>query len=216
MVDRPVDEHPGARLGAHPGAAWCALALVLAVPALALGWTPLDPAQADPLHAHLMWVREAALSQPWRCWTAAWVHGSAPHLMGNLMGAVLVALLGVVARVPARFALAWAVAWPLTHLSLLIDPRLLAYGGLSGVLHAGVAVAAISLLSQPALRRLGWALLMGLLLKVGFEAPWRDALVASTTLGVAVAPLVHLTGVVCGILGGSVLGGLIRRLAPAG
>lgn len=191
---------------------------MLTLPALALGWTPLDPAQADPFHAQLIWTRDAAWSQPWRCWTTAWVHGSAPHLMGNLMGAVLVALLGVVARVPARFALAWAVAWPLTHLSLLIDPRLLAYGGLSGVLHAGVAVAAISLLPQPALRRLGWALLTGLLLKVCLEAPWRDALVASPTLGVTVAPLVHLAGVVWGILGGLMfgLGGLIRRLAPAG
>lgn len=187
---------------------------MLAVPALALGWTSLDPAQADPLHAHLIWTRDAAWSQPWRCWTAAWVHGSAPHLMGNLMGAALVALLGLVARVPARFALAWALAWPLTHLSLLIDPRLQAYGGLSGVLHAGVAIVAISLLPQPTRRRLGWALLVGLLLKVGFEAPWRDALVESTTLGLTVAPLVHTTGVAWGIFLGWLLG--IRRLVPAG
>jgi hypothetical protein len=123
--------------------------------------------------------------------------------MGNLMGAVLVALLGVAARVPPRFALAWAAAWPLTHLSLLVDPRLLAYGGLSGVLHAGVAIAALSLLLQPAVRGLGGMLLIGLLLKVGLEAPWRAALVESATLGVAVAPLVHTTGVVWGLLLGS-------------
>ncbi len=195
MADRSLD--------AHPATAWCFLALLLALPALALGWTPLDPAQADSLHARLIWTRDAALSQPWRCWTAVWAHGSAPHLMGNLMGSVLVALLGVVARVPARFAVAWVVAWPLTHLSLLIDPRLPAYGGLSGVLHAGVAIAAVSLLVQPAVRRMGVILLAGLLLKVGFEAPWRDALVASSTLGMAVAPLAHATGVAWGLICGA-------------
>lgn len=198
--------------------AWCFLALLLALPALALGWTSLDLAQADPLHARLVWTHDTAATQPWRCWTAVWVHGSAPHLMGNLLGAVLVALLGVVARVPARFALAWAVAWPLTHLSLLIDPRLQAYGGLSGVLHAGVAVAAVSLLSQPPLRRLGMVVLAGLLLKVGFEAPWRDALVSSATLGVAVAPLVHTTGVAWGLLlgGWALWRSQVRSTRPAG
>ena len=42
-------------------------------------------------------------------------------------------------------ALAWALAWPLTHLALLAEPALLRYGGLSGVLRAGAAVAAVAL-----------------------------------------------------------------------
>lgn len=186
------------------------MVIVLCLPALAVGWSPLDPALADPLHAGLIWLRSAAWAEPWRCWSAVWVHGSAPHLMGNLMGGVLVALLGAVARVPPRFALAWAAAWPLTHLSLIADPRLLAYGGLSGVLHAGVAIAALSLLLQPAARGLGRMILVGLLLKVGLEAPWRAALVESATLGVAVAPLVHTTGVAWGLL----LGGWARWRSP--
>lgn len=172
---------------------------MLTLPALALGWAPLDPQHADPLHAALLWTRATAWSQPWRCWTAVWVHGSALHLLGNLLGALLVALLGVAARVPPRFALAWAFAWPPTQLSLLLDPSLLAYGGLSGVLHAGVAVAAISLLRQAAVRPVGWALLAGLLLKIVIEAPWHAATVAAPLLGIAVAPLAHLAGVVWGV-----------------
>lgn len=179
---------------------------MLAVPALALGWTPLDPLRADSLHAVLLWTHEQAWSQPWRWWTAAWVHGSPLHLLGNLIGALLVALLGVVARLPTRYAVAWLLAWPLTHLSLIVDARLPAYGGLSGVLHAGVAVAAVSLLMQARLRVLGALLLAGLALKVGLEAPWRAALFESATLGMAVAPLAHLTGVVWGVMAGVVCG----------
>ncbi len=195
---------------AHPATAWCGVALVLALPALVLGASPLDPASAPPLHAALLWTREAAQQSPWqglwRCWTAAWVHGSAMHLAANLVAVLLVALLGVVARVPPPAAWAWAAAWPLTQLGLLLDARLPAYGGLSGVLHAGVAVVAVWLLcAAPRVRGLGGLLLGGLLLKVGIEAPWREALVASPGLGIAVAPLAHATGVVAGAVMGAVV-----------
>lgn len=189
--------------------------MVLALPSLSLGWTPLDPARADALHAALLWTRDTAWSQPWRCWTAAWVHGSAPHLLGNLLGTVLVALLGVAARVPPHAALAWALAWPLTQLGLFVDARLPAYGGLSGVLHAGVAVAALHLLARPALRVVGAVVLIGLLAKVLGEAPWHAALWPSGALGIAVAPLAHLSGVLSGVIG--VAAGVLAcgRLRPA-
>ena len=204
------------RSGAHQAAAWCAVALALALPALSLGWSPLDPARADALHAALLWTRDTAWSQPWRCWTAAWVHGSAPHLLGNLLGTVLVVLLGLAARVPPRAALAWALAWPLTQLGLFADAHLPAYGGLSGVLHAGAAVAALHLLAHPALRGLGAAVLVGLLAKVLGEAPWQAALWPSAALGIAVAPLAHVSGVMSGLLCGvacGLLSGVFRPTA---
>jgi len=201
---------------AHPATAWCGVALALALPALVLGASPLDPALAPPLHAALLWTRDAAQHAPWqglwRCWTAAWVHGSAVHLATNLAAVLLVALLGVVARVPPSAACAWVAAWPLTQLGLLIDARLPAYGGLSGVLHAGVAVVAVWLLCvAPRARGLGGLLLAGLMLKVGIDAPWREALVASPGLGIAVAPLAHATG----LLAGGAMGAAIAVAALA-
>ena len=61
-------------------------------------------------------------------------------MLANMLGLVVVAVLGRVAQVPAVVALAWLVSWPLLHLALLMQPALAHYGGLSGVLHAGVAV----------------------------------------------------------------------------
>ncbi|MEY2876476.1 MAG: rhombosortase, partial [Pseudomonadota bacterium] len=67
--------------------AWLGVGLLLVVPSvltapgsglarLALGWVP-----------SLVW------SEPWRGWSAAWVHLSVQHLLANLAGAALVLLL---------------------------------------------------------------------------------------------------------------------------
>lgn len=145
--------------------------------------------------------------QPWRWWSAAWVHYSGRHLLANLAGAVLVAGFGVAARVPMRAAMAWALAWPLTHLALLPRPGLAHYGGLSGVLHAGVAVACFSLLRRERgwPRRIGALVLAGLVLKVLLEAPWSASLPRSTALGITTAPWAHLGGVFGGLLAAAAL-----------
>lgn len=177
------------------GAAWVAAALLMLLPALALGWT--DPDRPDALHAALIWQRAHALDQPWRLVTAAWVHGSVLHLGVNLLGGVIVAALGLAAGCDARAARAWLLAWPLTHALLLVDARLTWYLGASGVLHAGVAVAAIGLLRTPR-RLVGAALLLGLLAKIVSESPWWASSVPAPMLGVAVAPLAHAAGAVAG------------------
>lgn len=122
------------------------------------------------------------------------------HLLANLAGAALVGALGWVAGVPARFTWAWAAAWPLTQLGLLAEPSLLHYGGLSGVLHAGVAVAALHLvLAGPGTqRRIALAILCGLVIKVLSESPWEGAHF-DAALGISVAPLAHATGLAAGI-----------------
>ena len=164
---------------------------VLTVPGRGLAWQALA------------WVPTLAWSEPWRWWSAAWVHLSGGHLLANLAGAVLVLLLGGVARLPREAAWAWALAWPLTHLGLLLWPALSRYGGLSGVLHAGVAVAAVTLGwcgEQRRERVLGVLLLAGLCAKVIGERPWVHALVTPAGWDIVVAPMAHASGAVCGVL----------------
>ena len=161
----------------------------------ALGW--FVPTLAWDWQPGLVW------QQPWRWWTAAFVHWSPLHAAANLGAALLVALFGAVARVPARVALAWLLAWPLTHLGLLVAPGLLHYGGVSGVLHAGVAavIVYLVLLAPGVRRRIALALGAGLLLKLWFEAPWGAPLRQAPGWDIAVVPLAHATGTLAGALG---------------
>lgn len=172
---------------------WLALAALLVLGALAA---------STASRSALEWQRDAVLAEPWRLWTAAWVHWSALHLAANLVGCMLVAALGCVARVPATAVLAWCAAWPLTHGVLLWQVELQRYGGLSGVLHAGVAVAAWHLLrhDRGTRRWIGAALLAGLAVKVLSERPWAAALVRTPPWDFAVAPFAHAAGVGAGLL----------------
>ena len=186
---------------------WIAASALLGLGALAgLG---LPPAALD-------WQPTLASSEPWRAWSAAIVHLSALHLAANLAGVALVAALGFVARVPRRSVLAWFVAWPLTHLALLARPDLVHYAGLSGVLHAGVAVVAVHLIATArGLRRaIGLALLGGLALKVASETPWAaEALRHPAGWDIAVAPFAHASGLVAGALASALAETLARRRA---
>lgn len=177
--------------------AWTVVCLLLALPAALM-----SPGGGLSRRA-LAWEPQLAWTEPWRWWSAAWVHLSGMHLAANLAGAVLVLLLGRVARLPREAAWAWALAWPLTHLSLALEPELRRYGGLSGVLHAGVAVAAVALVRIGPTRRerlVGVALLAGLVLKVAGEQPWAQVLVVRPGWDIAVAPLAHASGVFWGTL----------------
>ena len=173
--------------------AWVALTALLGALAL-LAWQ-VERSAID-------WQPALAWAQPWRAFSAVAVHYSALHLAANLAGAALVAALGLVAKVPARCVWAWGVAWPLTQLGLLIQPALLHYGGLSGVLHAGVAVAAVHLLVRGATsqRRIGGAILVGLGIKVLSETPWGAPLRHPEGWDIAVAPLAHASGLLAGVI----------------
>jgi rhomboid family GlyGly-CTERM serine protease len=190
-----------------PGSAWwCGVAALLAVGALLAH---------GRLTEVIDWQPALVLAHPWRWWSAAWVHYSNLHLAANLAGALLVALLGVAAQVSARVAIAWLLAWPLTHLGLLIEPNLAHFGGLSGVLHAGVAVIVLQLVIEGPRRRrwLGLALAAGLLIKVISEAPWSGPVQHPPGWDIGIAPLAHACGVVAGALAGALLIGLPRARA---
>jgi rhomboid family GlyGly-CTERM serine protease len=184
---------------------WLAAAALLGlVAALAFAAFATPPAALD-------WQPELAASEPWRAWSAALLHLSGLHLAANLAGAALGGALGFVAAVPRRSVFAWLVAWPLTQFALLARPDLAHYAGLSGVLHAGVAVVAMHLIAaaRGARRTIGFALLAALALKVASEAPWAtEALRHPAGWDIAVAPFAHA--------GGFVVGAVVSALAEAG
>lgn len=174
--------------------AWCALAGALALAALVSWGLPRE---------RLEWQPALALQAPWRAWSAAFAHWSGWHLGANLAGCAVVAAFGVAARVPPRSSLAWLAAWPIGHALLALQPALTSYGGLSGVLHGGVAIAAWHLAREdasPQRRRLGWAVLIGLVLKLTIEAPWGAPTRSVPGWDFAVAPLAHATGALAGLL----------------
>jgi len=195
------------RLSALPGApfdpfearprslAWWTLAAGLAMGSLAAWW--VDVGRLD-------WQPGLAAAQPWRWWSGAWVHWSWGHLAANLAGTALIGALGARAHADRIDAWAWFVAWPLTHLGLLLQPELLHYGGLSGVLHAGVVIAAIGLcLRESGMRRaVGGLILAGVAIKVGLEQPWHGALRQVAGWSIAIAPGAHFSGAVAGVVCG--------------
>ena len=182
-------------------ALWCAGTLLASwLPANSLDWQPAN-----------------AATEPWRAFTAIFVHWSPQHLGTNLLAAAVVGGYGFAAGVPRRATLAWGLAWPLTHIALAVQPALVHYGGLSGVLHAGVAIATLWLLltSGPGARwrqAIGLMVATGLVVKLVTEEPWGPALRHSAEWDIAVAPLAHATGAAAGLLCGG-LAFLWRRPA---
>ena len=184
--------------------AWAVMAIVLALGALALWPAP---------RVALDWQPALAMVQPWRFWTAAWVHLSPLHLQANLLGCGMVAAFGVVAGLPREATIAWLAAWPLTHAALALQPTLSHYGGLSGLLHAGVAIAALLLAgrSNRRQRSIGLAVLAGLAAKLVLEHAWPGLPREVPGWDIRVAPLAHLTGAASGLLCGAASMLWVRR-----
>ena len=185
----------GVRSSADGGRAWCALAAVLAVGA-ALGVRPRAARRSTGSRRSRCASRGARSS-------AAFVHYSALHLLANLAGvAAGRRARRVRARAVRRSPLAWLLAWPLTQLGLLARPDLLHYGGLSGVLHAGVACVAVHLIvhARGPRRAIGALLLAALAIKVVSEAPWGPALRHPAGWDIATAPFAHASGLVAGVI----------------
>jgi rhomboid family GlyGly-CTERM serine protease len=165
---------------------WLITAAVFAAAAL-LAW-PVD-------RQLLLWHPD----QPWRAFTAPLAHLSLQHLIANLAGCAAIGWLGHAARLPARASLAWWLAWPLTQLGLLLRPELQSYGGLSGVLHAGVAIVGVELLQRRGRERwIGVGLLLGLLLKLWIDDPLGPPGQFREGWNIPIAPFAHLSGAVVG------------------
>lgn len=175
-----------------PSRAWLALSAALALLALAGYWLPTEV---------LAWRADAPWAV-WRWFSAAAVHWTPLHLGANLAGLSLLAWLGAGARLPSGAASAWLAAWPLTHAPLVLVQDLQAYGGLSGVLHAGAVVSGSYMLvrgGSKAHRAIGLGVLAGVALKLGLEAPWQAALHTGTGWGFPVAVIAHASGALAGL-----------------
>ncbi len=141
------------RRAADDGGAWIALAALLAVGAVlvtAIAAEAPGPLGGAAISTALDWQPALGLREPWRLWSAAWVHLSGAHLAVNLAGLAVITGIGWRARAGAATAAAWCLAWPLTQAFMLVAGAGLAavmphYGGLSGVLHAGVVVLGLAL-----------------------------------------------------------------------
>lgn len=169
---------------------WSAVSLGLALLASLAWWLPREWLDWQPA----LWITE-----PWRILSGALVHWSPQHLLANLAACAVLALLGRAGHL--RASPAWLLAWPLTQLGLLAQPALLHYGGLSGLLHAGVAVAVLELLARGGReRRLAIGIGLGLLAKLWLEQPFGPALRAVPGWDIPIAPFAHLSGVLAGAL----------------
>lgn len=169
------------------------MAAALGLAALALWGAPREA---------LDWQPGLAASQPWRLWTAGLVHLTPGHLLANLAGCAVVGAFGMAARASVASAVAWAMAWPIGHAALAALPQLQHYAGLSGVLHAGVVVAALPLLWREAGRPrwIGAAVLAGLALKLLFERGWSSPIQHVPGWDFPIAGAAHLTGAAAGLV----------------
>ena len=167
---------------------WLITAALFAAAAL-LAW-PVD-------RQLLLWHPD----QPWRAFTAPLAHLSLQHLIANLAGCAALGWLGHAARLPVRASIAWWLAWPLTQLGLLLRPELQSYGGLSGVLHAGVAIVVVELVQRRGRERwVGIGLLLGLLVKLWIDDPFGPPGQLREGWNIAIAPFAHLSGAVAGLV----------------
>jgi len=189
----PVRLNEKAKERPAPGVLWLWIGAALALAATLAWWA--DSTTLD-------WQPQRAWPEAWRWWSAALVHFTPMHLGANLLATALVAAYGWAARVPTPVAVAWIASWPFTHLALLAKPELAHYGGLSGVLHGGVAATTVWLVlrGQGAQRTVGWMMLVGQSIKLLVEEPWGAAIHAPSELDVAVAPLAHASGSIAGAL----------------
>ena len=196
---------------AHPwrSRAWALVALA------AVAFSLL--AQALPREL-LQWEPARAWREPWRWWTAGFVHHGWTHLALNLAACAVTGLYGQraaracagteaeAARLAWRWAGCWLLAWPLTHLGLLAWPQLASlayYGGLSGVLHAAVGVVCVGLLVNGRTRGprfVGACVLAGLAAKIVLEEPLGPGVRPVPGWEVGVVPLAHATGALAGLL----------------
>ncbi len=174
---------------------------------------PADAARA------LAWRADHWAGQPWTLWTSAWVHLSAPHLLGNLLALGALAAAGGIVRPGLHGAAAWWLAWPLVPLSLLLWPPIGYAAGLSGLLHAGAALLAMHLLlveHSPIRHARHWGALLalGLLAKTALEHGWADPVARDPVTGMPVVQAAHLCGVAWGALLGWAAAATRDRFRP--
>lgn len=143
----------------------------------------------------------------WRLWTGHLVHGSNYHLAWNL---VLLIGLGLLFEktVRQRLWILFFLSAPIVSVGVLfLQPSLLVYRGLSGILNTFfVAGALCSAREERAQGHLAMEMVyigcvVGVFAKIGFEL-WGDAPLFTETnrLGGVPVPIAHISGALAGLL----------------
>lgn len=192
---------------------WLSLCLLHAVASMLVWWA------GAPLAQVLTWRSDTWWQHPWTLWTTPWVHIHTPHLIGNQMAVGALAAMAWLVRPNALASAAWLMAWPTVALVLPLWPHIGYAVGLSGLIHAAVAVVAVHLLwGQGALgprhRRWGCVLAAGLGAKLALEQGWHWPVVWSNGADMSVVQAAHLTGAVAGLAFSVVLLAGQHWLAP--
>jgi len=187
---------------------WPTLCAALAVASLAV-WAA-GPAAA----AALQWDAGTWMRQPWTLFTSALVHLSGAHLLANLLALGALAILGwsMGAGTPASIALLGA--WPLGTLALLAWPGVTRYSGLSGLVHAAVAVLWVHAAIRGRAYPLTFVLFVALVFKLLGEHAWTTPVAFDPDWGFNVVYAAHLGGALTGAVCGLVAAVWSRALRP--
>jgi hypothetical protein len=175
---------------------WLSLCVAHAVGSMLVWW------MGDRLSAVLIWRADDWFERPWSLWTSAWVHMNTQHLISNQLAVGALAAMAWVLKPGLRASAAWLAVWPLVPLVLPMWPHIGYYAGLSGLIHAAVAVVGVYLLAGRSgvrvARRWGLMLLLGVAAKLLFERSWQWPVVWSDSLGISVVQSAHLVGAAAG------------------
>ncbi|MDR2128262.1 MAG: hypothetical protein LBP52_04270 [Burkholderiaceae bacterium] len=147
-----------------------------------------------------VWHASDGLGRPWTLWSSALVHHLPPHGIGNVLALAALAVLGHTLAATPNDAAALLLAWPLSALALFLWPQVTGFHGLSGVVHAAVAIVAMRAAADPAMRWLGQFLALGLLFKLALEHGWAAPVGYHSDWGFNVVYAAHLTGALAGFL----------------
>lgn len=165
------------------------------------------------------------MDAPWTLWTAALVHLSAWHALGNLLALLALCVLAWVWRLHIAVVVAAAVALPLAVLGLQAWPVITQYQGLSILTHALAAMlVAWHLVRDARTQHLPPVTVLllgtGLLGKLLLEQGWHRPLEYASAWGFQVALAAHLSGavagLVCGVAGGIGAAWFARRVRSRG
>lgn len=149
----------------------------------------------------LIYSRQFLFVEPWRLWTGHWVHLGIWHWILN--AAALALLPEIFLRASWKhFLILWWLLPPLLSLALwFFLPHLSLYAGLSGVLHGIYLAMAMNAICGNASteRRIGWIVLVGLCVKVGWEA-YRGVSQTAELIGAPVILQAHQFGAALGLV----------------
>lgn len=151
--------------------------------------------------SHFIYNRTEMLSEPWRWWTASWVHVGWRHYMLNMLAFVLIVFIFPHANIKS-LSYCLAVFSPLLALALyLLMPDIYAYAGLSGILHGIYAYIALQSLMISKERKFALLVLVCIALKIS----WEKINGYSETAQLIQAPVLiesHQIGLLIGLLAG--------------